>query len=110
MIKNRFIYNKSKERLEVASYSLEKKYYYAFIPNLYYTLFQLMHSILGKPEKKRWEHKGILEYFCYYVYEKEIFDINKIKIIRDIYNNLYRLRELADYKDIKYNDENIGRT
>lgn len=79
MIKNLFFFEKAQEKLTSAASSFEHEFYYAGASTLYFSLFNLMQSILGEAPQGKWKHIGINKKFNAYCYEQSLFDRDTLR-------------------------------
>ncbi len=104
-IVNRNFLKKSEMRLNVAKWSVDSRLLCASISNAYFSLFNLMQAVVGKPEKGRWEHIGISKQFVNRA--KNWIPMEALKGINKRMKELYGLRVKADYEDYIFREDEV---
>lgn len=106
-IKFKIMFNKAIERIELSNNLYYNKKYELCSSNLYYSLFQLMNSILGKSSKGIWEHNSLATSFNYYLFSNKIVNRKENSKFFSVISELYKLRVISDYKNQVLNLEEI---
>ncbi|WP_457624755.1 hypothetical protein [Persephonella sp.] len=104
---NRVYFEKSIERLEIASWQINNNSTKTLGSTLYFALFNFMQAILSRPPEGRWKHIGINRRFAKYCVENNIMDRIKLRNLYDAYEKLYFYRIKGDYTDKVYSPAEI---
>lgn len=93
--------DKALERLETAKWSLSKGYFSSCASNLYFAFFNYFQHVVGDPPKGKWEHIGIAKAFVHIAYKNLSFPVEKLRRLKEAYDDLYGYRISADYTSEK---------
>jgi len=107
MIKNRKFFVKAIERLNSSKLAFNQAYYNSCASNLYFSLFNLIQSILDTAPDGRWKHVGIIKNFSKYCLDNDLLDSKTLKETYLVYTLLYDYRKIADYQDISFENSTI---
>jgi len=101
LVKREAYREKAIERLKTAEWCLSQGLLSSCASNLYFAYFNYFQYILEEAPHGRWRHIGIVKAFVRKAVSDMILSVEKVKRVKEAYDDLYAYRVRADYTDEK---------